>query len=46
MEYIANLYGMILNLIRSILVAFGADTEVVDGLINDLKNAQEETPEA
>lgn len=46
MEYIVNIYGMILNLIKTILDTFGADTSVVNGLLEDLKESQEETPEA
>lgn len=46
MDFIAELYGMILNLIKNILEVFGADTGVVDGLLEELKGAaeEEETP--
>ncbi len=44
MELLENLYRQILNLIRDLLVTFGADTAVVDGLLTELdKQAEEET---
>ncbi len=44
MELLGNLYRQILNLIRELLVTFGADTAVVDGLIAEFdKTAEDET---
>ncbi len=42
MELFANLYLQILNLIFNLLTAFGADTTVVKGLIDDFNKALEE----
>ncbi len=42
MDFIANIYGMILNLIKNIIVAFGGDTEVIDGLIAEFEESQKE----
>lgn len=46
MDFFAEIYGMILNLIKSILDVFGADTSVVDGLIKDLEDSQKEDENA
>ncbi len=46
MDFMANIYGMILNLIKNIMVAFGAETEVIDGLIAEFEASQKEDEEA
>lgn len=46
MDFIANIYGLILNLIKNIMVAFGADTEVIDGLIAEFDASQNKDEDA
>ena len=46
MEIITNIYGMILNLIKTLLDMFGADTTEVDkllGALEDVTGKEEET---
>ena len=40
MEIITKLYAQILDLIRNLLITFGAETDVVDGLIADLNKEE------
>lgn len=42
MEFIEKLYLQILNLIRDLLKAFGADLDVINGLIDDANKENEE----
>ena len=42
MEFIGKLYLQILNLILDLLTAYGADTAVVQGLIDDYNAALED----
>ena len=46
MDFIANIYGMILSLIKNIMVAFGGDTTEIDKLIAEFDASQKEDTEA
>ena len=46
MEFITNLYVMILNLIKTIMGMFNAPTDYVDGLLGQVDKAEGEDTEA
>ena len=46
MDFFANIYGLILNLIKNIMVAFGADTDVIDKMIDEYNETQKEDEDA
>ena len=45
MDFIANIYGLILNLIKNIMVAFGGDLEAIDKLITEFEASQKKEEE-
>ncbi len=46
MDFIASIYGMILNLIRGIIESFGGDTTEIDKLIAEFDESQKDDTEA
>ncbi len=46
MDFVKEIYGMILGLIRTIMVSFGGDTEEIDKLIKEYEESLKEDTEA
>ncbi len=46
MDFIKEIYGMILGLIRNIMVVFGGDTTEIDKLIDEYEESLKEDTEA
>lgn len=46
MDFLSTLYLQILNLIKEIILIFGGEIEVIQGMIDEFNAAGEETEEA